>query len=565
MLLALSVVSLVPAATARASGAIVPWTHPTIQAAIDSGVDTVYVRSGDYDEDLVIAGDLVLMAYPTQDFGVSHLVRARGLAYLDVGFGYRFAVIGLGFRGPANLLGSATVRLHGCRFDSSLVLDGRFQYTSMLGCQVFGGITGQPYSLDVTNSTIVGGGISVGFEGNLSIRSNYVVGPAAIGIEVWDGDGGADVSHNTVIAAGEGIVMHYPIGSSVHGNRILDCAGNGIRCDHPGGGSGGTAYIDGNDIRRCGGHGVELVKGSYRVSSNTIDSVGQCGIHASYPTMPQYASKTGNRISAAGSHGLWVEGHVGVVRGNRVLGAAGDGIRLAAADSVELNVTGRCGGAGLVSAAPEFDPMVLARNTMYLNAGAGIVVTSRGAETVRANIAHGNLGHGLAWSGSGAPTLGCNDWSGNVAGTVSPGSAGATDVAVNPLFCDLPADDVTLSAGSPLLALAGSCGPIGALGVGCASALDVPGARSGPTGLSASPSPARAGVRFAFGPLAQPGRIDVFDVRGARRWGADVPAGAAALEWDGAGDDGSPLPAGVYFARVLFQGCVLDARVVLVR
>jgi hypothetical protein len=45
-------------------------------------------------------------------------------------------------------------------------------------------------------------------------------------------------------------------------------------------------------------------------------------------------------------------------------------------------------------------------------------------------------------------------------------AAGATDLAVDPGFCDVALNDVHLSAGSPLLASSG-CDTIGALGRGC--------------------------------------------------------------------------------------------------
>ena len=69
-------------------------------------------------------------------------------------------------------------------------------------------------------------------------------------------------------------------------------------------------------------------------------------------------------------------------------------------------------------------------------------------------------------SGPGTIGLGCNDWFGNVAGAVSGADPGATDLALDPLFCDVTQGDVHLSALSPLLNAAG-CGQIGALGQGC--------------------------------------------------------------------------------------------------
>ncbi len=66
-------------------------------------------------------------------------------------------------------------------------------------------------------------------------------------------------------------------------------------------------------------------------------------------------------------------------------------------------------------------------------------------------------------------TSGCNLFWGNTAGDFGGGGAPApTDFTADPLFCDLPALDLTVRDDSPcLFPPTPSCGPVGALGAGC--------------------------------------------------------------------------------------------------
>ncbi|HMB71656.1 MAG TPA: PQQ-dependent sugar dehydrogenase [bacterium] len=105
------------------------------------------------------------------------------------------------------------------------------------------------------------------------------------------------------------------------------------------------------------------------------------------------------------------------------------------------------------------------------------------------------------------------------------------------------------------------------------AAVDVPAtaapAGSGPLGV---PNPARAGrpaeIRFAAD-VAGPVVARVHDAAGrlVRTVRSRAPAaGSAAVAWNGMGEDGSPLPAGVYWVRVeTASGRVRTAKVTLVR
>jgi hypothetical protein len=83
--------------------------------------------------------------------------------------------------------------------------------------------------------------------------------------------------------------------------------------------------------------------------------------------------------------------------------------------------------------------------------------------------------------------------------------------------------------------------------------------------LSVSPNPSRGGARLAWSGARGDVAIDVMDARGRRVASGSAPGTAARWAWNGAGDDGHALPAGIYFARARDgAGRVASARVTLV-
>ncbi len=209
--------------------------------------------------------------------------------------------------------------------------------------------------------------------------------------------------------------------------------------------------------------------------------------------------------------------------------------------------------------------MVVRSNTAYLNGGSSFRLTGSAVDSVDHNIAYGAVAYGFDWTGVGQPVLGCNDWYGNLLGPTHGVAPAATDLQLNPLFCDLPQDFVTLSAVSAL-ADAPGCGLIGALGVGCAypSAV-IPGPEQARIGLRVTPQPAGGRLQFSWRRLGRPGIVEIFDATGARRWRADVGPEQETLGWDGTDRSGRALPAGIYFARLAGPSFEERARIVLVR
>jgi hypothetical protein len=177
----------------------------------------------------------------------------------------------------------------------------------------------------------------------------------------------------------------------------------------------------------------------------------------------------GNVVERCGT-GISVSDNVQVLD-NVVTGSGTDGIAVYQYDGgahVERNVVTRSGRHGL-SIVNQYGPITIRNNTSAANAGSGFVVTlpaEKGPGVVSHNIAYDNRHYGLLSLGPADPELSCNDWFANDSGAVAGMTASTTDLAVDPRFCDVDGDSVTLVAGSPL-ANAPGCGLVGARGIGC--------------------------------------------------------------------------------------------------
>jgi hypothetical protein len=83
------------------------------------------------------------------------------------------------------------------------------------------------------------------------------------------------------------------------------------------------------------------------------------------------------------------------------------------------------------------------------------------------------------------------------------------------------------------------------------------------------PNPFNPRTSFSFG-LPRPGRavLAIYDVRGAgvaTVVDADLPAGEQSVEWNGLCNGGTPVPSGVYFARLETAAGVRTVKVTLAR
>jgi len=81
--------------------------------------------------------------------------------------------------------------------------------------------------------------------------------------------------------------------------------------------------------------------------------------------------------------------------------------------------------------------------------------------------------------------------------------------------------------------------------------------------FAASPNPFRDRLTFDLSDVPRGARLEILDVQGrvVRRWVAPLPVG---FEWDGTTDDGRPLVAGIYLARVSGPGYTATRRLIRV-
>lgn len=563
------------AAPSHALTVIVPDDYPTIQSAIsNSAADVILIRGGDYAERLSIDRGVILSAAPAPSgSSIPAFPSVLGISLV----GGSPELHNLRIRGTAVQLNATNVTFESCRFDSGYAgrpNNGAWQ--RMRACMVFGGATMYGSSITVDGCTFVGGGLLAASEGMLAIRGNYIEGPAATGLSVFALAAGGEISGNTIVGATVGLTFstHEAPNPDIVFNDVRNCSGDAYRLTSSSSQvAAGSLNFQGNRARRCGGRGVYASGGFQHITiqGSVVDSVGGWGISVN-SGVPQFGASDyvirANTVRYSGA-GVDVSGSFSVpatVAGNTVLGCGGDGIHATSASVIDHNVVGRCTGHGI--AARSASPYVIRNNTLYLNSGSGIATTLTTPDTVRWNIGYMNQRFGVEASGAVAPLLGCNDWYSNWLGVASGVAPSATDLLADPLLCNLPADNATVAFASPCLAAHNSCGPIGALGLGCSTPVTA-GVEPDPEGatieFSAAPRPGRGSIQLDWTPQPMPVTVEVFDAAGARVWVRSVPAATRSIMWDGRTDDGATAPAGVYFSRLHTPKLNSSARIVLIR
>ena len=547
------------AAVSSASYTIVPDQTPTIQAAVDGGADTIFVHEGEYAENVSIERSVLLMSYPKQAGPIVgyEYPRIQGMS-IAANDGAVVRVTGFHVRGPVGFManggGLPEVTFEGCRMDAGFSAAGSNSFASvrLRGNVVMGGVVvTSKYYPTIVHNAVIGGGVSVSGNGTVIVEGNFVEGPGNIGISICCSDGIPLAYDNVVRGFVTGI--RATDGGRVVKNRVTACSGDGIQLA---GSTTQTIWAIDNVVRACGGYGIRASgAGSPFVFMNTVDSTAQAGIRSEGgPSTP--AIVRNNTVRYAFSTGIWVSGGL-AVSSNVVLHAAADGI-LTATDAADSNVVGRSGAGGVVTTGSE-----VRQNTSYLNGGAGIVLAGGSGTAVDHNLGFGNGAAGINANGAPSAVLGCNDWYSNSAGSTEGIAPGATDLSIDPQFCDVTGDNVTLAATSPILAAPG-CGRIGARGLGCTSPTSVE-TSPGPHAFSARPVPAQGAVRLSWAPGAGASTIEVFDLQGARRFHVELAAGSSEYRWNAVDDAGLLVPSGIYFVRHTTGGRAEAARIVIHR
>ena len=506
----------------RASAATVPDGYATIQLGIDSGADTILVRAGSYPENVLLTPPVqrVLMADPA----ASARPTLQGLALqASDGESEPMKVVGLRISTQVVLLSgppSAVMEFEGCLFEAGIGFAGEYGVQTIRDCVIRGHTSMMVGSFTMERDTVEAGGMSLAPTSGLSVRNCWFRGPG-IGAEPY----GA--------LAGLSARARSPIYADVSDNVFENCQ-VGVALFEM-----GTMHVTNNRIRNCSAWG--MVFHEYSLLEVTGNDVRQCGIGI------QSWGNDRTRIT-----------------GNTVVGATENGIELSCDyDPVEVrnNIVLRCLGSGMRLTSSQWgsSPLLLTGNTSALNSQSGYDLAFANTYPpgsnlgVSNNVGYGNGDWGFRWSGNDTPTLGCNDWFANAAGPVSGIAPGATDVAVNPLFCDLPHDDVSLRSDSPLLG--GACGAIGAAGAGCSMPVgvdaEIGSASFGLRSIGPNPMSGEIAIEYA---LPRPAAIEItiLDLMGRQmdRLVAGVQSpGMHVATWNGEAR-GKRVGPGVYFVRL---------------
>lgn len=570
-LLVLALVAVL-APAARSVTVTVPDDYATIGAAIASGADIVKVRSGTYAENVVLSRGLELRAADPQLLGMTlpfpTISGTITLNQPDGSGGGPIVVSGFHVTGAVtHVIGQAKgAILRECALDHGVASNGLLVGgLSLRGCRVRGDISVNPMYFEMTCTTVINGTVTTNYEGGASIRYNYFDGDgiADLAMYVTSDDGGCTITENVIRDAGAGVVLAKPSGTTVTHNDVFDVEGDAFRVDATGALSAG-ATLQHNFVRNAGGDAFD-VTGTMDVSSNTVLTVGGCGIRASSTNgLTTAATLNYNTINTPALGGIMLSGTdawATECSHNGVFYSGGHGISLASATAVNYNTVGRSSGAGIAVSAAH-GTATYRNNTSFLNGSHGFTLGGDATTSVLNNIGYGNQSYGMRWTGTGTPARGCNDWFGNLAGAVTGTTPGATDFFVNPLFCDLPSNNVWLATSSPLVGTP-ACGQIGSHGIGCGPPVGVLPSE-GALSFSAGARPALGPVTFSWSPLRGAGRLEVFDASGTRVWSLRLREGETGARWGEVGS-GAPAAPGVYFARLRCGSREERQRVVILR
>ncbi len=403
---------------AGATTVTVPGDFPTVQAVVDvaraQGIDSILVSAHAEPSPLYIHHTpLTIIGLPDLHGDLPVLPQTT---ILESDFYFK----DLRFSGSIEHWGDTVFQ--GCELDAGFASIGSGNHPASLrftNCTLRGDF-GFIHDVTIDSCEIVGRvGLDYQTDGNLVIRNCTFRGPGNFAV-AFHGSSGCRIEDNVIRGYDSGISANADDSEILLRNNLIeDCPGVALQVHSS---SSGRGLISENRVRNCG-----------------------VGVHASYANVD--------------------------VKNSLILDSAFDGILFRGWGSVVGNVIGRSGGAGVHVTPKDLVDVIVRNNTSYGSGGSGFVVGSDiypGATTrLEANIGYGNRGFGVfVEPGSPVSGISCNDWFANSLGATSGISPSATDLAIDPDFCNLTENDAHLIAGSPLLDAVG-CGLIGALGQGC--------------------------------------------------------------------------------------------------
>jgi hypothetical protein len=408
-----------------ASVLVVPDDVASIQAAVDAAVETVLVRPGAYDEDVVLVLSVVLRSTSSDpDSALPSIATLRISTPQDPDFDLptEFHVERFGVRGSTTLVSDSEsfnkIRFSRCALRNGISDVGTF--STMIS------------SLRIEHCT-VSGILDINVDGRAVVDSCRMIQGR---ISSTFGGTTLIVRDSEFIGAGGDIAIHARAAACSLVNNVIRNWGVGIdaRSDQ--------TFISDNQIEGCAVYGIQCT-GEAVATNNHVRNQSGIGIAA-------YDAR--------------------LVAGNHVTRCAGGGIVATPWETLEVrdNVVAHSRwGLNLNVTALE---LRITSNTMCYNRGPGFFFNHFAVPKVLEvthNLSVGNATYGAEWT-DGMPTLSrCNDWYGNALGAVSGAPLSPDDLSIVPAFCDTAAGDFHLAKDSPLLDWP-ACGRIGALGQGCA-------------------------------------------------------------------------------------------------
>jgi parallel beta-helix repeat protein len=211
---------------------------------------------------------------------------------------------------------------------------------------------------------------------------------------------------------------------------------------------------------------------------------------------------------------------------------------------------------------------------------AGVISCLAASPTIQQSIIAQN-GPGIAivpLEGSSVPAVSCTDLFGNAGGNGTGWTDAGHNFYLDPLFCDLANNNYRIALNSPCAGGkhpegAWTCGNtrIGAQDPGCvpASVDDSVAPGDGPRLLGVRPNPFGPYTTVSF-EIPIPGQVSLAIFDAAGRLVRDLvngsyAAGPHTTTWNGADDQGRPLPSGVYFCKMRMDGVERTGQMVLAR
>lgn len=434
------------AAPVAAVTVIVPDDFATVQAAIDSGADTVFIREGSYPEAPSAYRGITLLGVGEGRPYLGGLAISNPYEWLSL----NWSVTGIDFAGPVTIATFnfrarfINVALTDCGLGSGLqhVMNEDaydINVLSLTRCRLAAASSAVATDI-IMHADTVDAGVDWYLSGVLRVTDSWFRGGPNVALyahgEIIDGEIRSCLfeDYNTAIVSA-GLDSHYPDGFVIASNSVRRMRGAAIIA------SCNAATLSHNTVIDCG-EGLRITQsGNLRLRDNTILRCGRFGLLLDQPE----------------------------------------------ALVAERNIVGHCGGSAIVIRGASQADFSFTNNTLIDNAGSGFELLEYSVmdtAVFRSNLVAWNARYGLLIQGPRTSVmLGCNDWFANDSGSVAGATESGDDLELNPWLCDLQADDFTLFSDSPLLARPG-CGQIGARGSGCIpTALKVLDVESGRDGL----------------------------------------------------------------------------------